>query len=212
MDGLELANRIATELDDGRPALLMLTAMGQAPIGHDRQAGIHSILNKPVRQVELRRAILKALGRPTYPAIAEPEKTFTDSLRQLNILLAEDNVVNQRVVARLLEKQRHTVVVAANGKQALEAIENSPFDLVLMDIQMPEMDGYEATSALRARENGGGGHLPVIALTANAMQGDREACLDRGMDGYLSKPVRPHELFSEIQRVLEPQISASAAL
>jgi two-component system sensor histidine kinase/response regulator len=212
MDGLELAQRIGTEVDGPRPALLMLTTMGQSPIAHDRQAGIHSILNKPVRQAELRQAILKALGKPSTPMAGEAETIFTDSLRHLNILLAEDNVVNQRVVARLLEKQRHNVVVAGTGKEALAAIQESTFDLVLMDIQMPEMDGYETTTALRARETAKGGRLPVIALTANAMQGDREACLQRGMDGYLSKPVRPHELFSEIQRVLEPQISAAAAI
>jgi len=106
-------------------------------------------------------------------------------------------------VARLLEKQRHSVVVAATGREALAAIARTPFDVVLMDIQMPEMDGYEATTALRARERAEGGRLPVIALTANAMNGDREACLERGMDGYLSKPVRPQELFSEIHRVLD---------
>jgi len=203
MDGVELAHRILTEVEGRRPALLLLTVMGQPQIAHNRQAGIHSVLTKPVRQAELRQAILRALGKPTAPLAAEAQKTFTDSLRQLNILLAEDNIVNQRVVARLLEKQRHSVVVAATGREALEAIERASFDVVLMDIQMPEMDGYEATTALRAREIVGGAHLPVIALTANAMSGDREACLERGMDGYLSKPVRPQELFSEIHRVLD---------
>ena len=211
MDGLELAHRIQTEVVGQRPALLLLTAMGQPQIAHNRQAGIHCVLNKPVRQVELRQAILKVLGKPAFPLPVEPQKGFCDSLRQLNILLAEDNIVNQRVVARLLEKQRHHVVVATTGREALEAIERTTFDVVLMDIQMPEMDGYEATVALRARESTAGGRLPVIALTANAMSGDREACLERGMDGYLSKPVRPQELFSEIHRVLESEIAAPIA-
>ena len=222
MDGLELAHRIFTEVEGRRPALLLLNSMGQPQIAHNRRAGIHAVLNKPVRQAELRQAILRALGRPvgTSPdpdsapgpdpapdsapdPATDHDTRVSESLRHLNILLAEDNVVNQRVVARLLEKQRHSVVVASTGREALEAIERTMFDVVLMDIQMPEMDGYEATTALRARENAASGRLPVIALTANAMNGDREACLERGMDGYLSKPVRPQELFSEIHRVLD---------
>jgi CheY-like chemotaxis protein len=110
------------------------------------------------------------------------------------VLIAEDNAVNQRLVSRLLEKRGHQVVVAANGREALEAMERQSFDIVLMDLQMPELDGFEATAALRAREAGHGTHLPVIALTAHAMKGDRERCLAAGMDAYLSKPIRPQEL------------------
>jgi CheY-like chemotaxis protein len=113
--------------------------------------------------------------------------------------MAEDNRINQRVGQKMLEKQGHTVVLAANGREALEA---SPFDLVLMDVQMPEMDGLEATSLLRRREQGTGRRVPVIALTASAMKGDRERCLEAGMDGYVSKPLQPHELLRVMREVL----------
>jgi two-component system sensor histidine kinase/response regulator len=109
-------------------------------------------------------------------------------------LLAEDNAVNQRLATRLLEKRGHRVTLAANGREALSALEKQPFDLVLMDVQMPEMDGLEATSILRQREQEREGHQPVIALTAHAMKGDQERCLAAGMDGYLTKPIRPQEL------------------
>jgi CheY-like chemotaxis protein len=112
----------------------------------------------------------------------------------LRVLVAEDNAVNQRLARRLLEKRGHQVVLAANGREALEAIEAHTFDLVLMDVQMPEVDGLEATAALRAKEAGQDTHLPVIALTAHAMKGDRERCLAAGMDAYLSKPIRHQEL------------------
>jgi two-component system sensor histidine kinase/response regulator len=112
----------------------------------------------------------------------------------LSVLLAEDNAVNQRLAARLLEKRGHRVVVAANGREALAALEKHTFDLVFMDVQMPEMDGLEATAAIRKKEQLSGGHLAVIALTAHAMKGDQERCLAVGMDGYLSKPIRPQEL------------------
>jgi two-component system, sensor histidine kinase and response regulator len=110
------------------------------------------------------------------------------------VLLAEDNLVNQRLAVRLLEKRGHRVVVAANGLEALQALEKESFDLVLMDVQMPEMDGLEATAILREKEKGTGVHQAVVALTAHAMKGDREKCLAAGMDGYLTKPIRPQEL------------------
>ena len=120
----------------------------------------------------------------------------------LHILVAEDNAVNQRVVGRLLEKRGNCVTVVNNGREALAALDRDSFDLVLMDIQMPEMDGLEATTRLRAREQASGGHLPVLALTAYAMKGDQERCMQAGMDGYVSKPVRPEELFAAIEQAL----------
>src|SRR4051794_24434907 len=110
--------------------------------------------------------------------------------RPLQILLVEDNPVNQKVAARLLEKHGHTVVVAWDGKEALRTLAVRDFDLVLMDVQMPEMDGLEATAAIRAGEQGTDRHLPIVALTAHAMKGDREKCLQAGMDGYVPKPVQ----------------------
>lgn len=114
--------------------------------------------------------------------------------QHLNILLAEDNPVNQKLAIRLLQKRGHTVTVANNGREALDASEKTAFDLVIMDVQMPEMDGLEATIELRRREQSSGGHMPIIAMTALTMKGDKERCLEAGMDGYLSKPIRPEEL------------------
>jgi CheY-like chemotaxis protein len=117
-------------------------------------------------------------------------------------LLAEDNPINRLVAVRLLEKRGHTVVVAVNGRDALEKLDQDCFDLVLMDVQMPEMDGFEATAMLRENERATGYHVPVLAMTAHAMQGDRERCLAAGMDGYVSKPVNVDNLFSTIERAL----------
>jgi CheY-like chemotaxis protein len=125
-----------------------------------------------------------------------------ESGESLKVLLAEDNAVNQRLAVRLLEKRGHRVVVAANGREALEALEKDRFDLVLMDVQMPEMDGMEATAAIRKKESKSGAHQWVIALTAHAMKGDRENCLAAGMDGYLTKPIRPQELDEVLENCL----------
>jgi CheY-like chemotaxis protein/HPt (histidine-containing phosphotransfer) domain-containing protein len=116
-------------------------------------------------------------------------------------LLAEDGVVNQRVAVGLLHMRGHQVEIADNGKKAVAAWQQDPFDLILMDVKMPEMDGYEATAVIRQKEQQTGGHIPIIAMTANAMQGDRERCLDAGMDGYIAKPVDAGELFQEIDKV-----------
>jgi len=119
----------------------------------------------------------------------------------MKILLAEDNRVNQFLTVRLLEKEGHRVEVVLNGRAALAALDENSFDLALMDLQMPEMDGFETTAIIRERERSSGAHLPIIALTANAMVGDAEKCLQAGMDGYVSKPVDVRRLFAEISRV-----------
>ena len=113
---------------------------------------------------------------------------------------AEDNVVNQRVALRILEKAGHTVVVAANGKEALKALAERRFEVILMDVQMPEMGGFEATAAIRKLEESGGGHIPIVAMTAHAMLGDRELCLAAGMDDYLSKPIRSRALLDMVEK------------
>jgi CheY-like chemotaxis protein len=128
------------------------------------------------------------------PALASPK-----SSRSYHILLAEDNLVNQRLAVRLLEKRGHSVVVAENGRKAVTAFENEPFDLILMDMQMPELNGYEATSIIREKEQATDAHIPIIALTAHTMKGDRERCLAAGMDGYVSKPIKIEELFETIE-------------
>jgi two-component system sensor histidine kinase/response regulator len=173
---------------------------------------------KPVMRTQLVEAARAALGEscltPLALAVAttreiraEPASASTPSLR---VLLAEDNLVNQRVAQVLLERRGHTVKVAATGREALAALERAEFDLVLMDAQMPEMDGFEASRAIREREKLSGGHIPIIALTANAMSGDRERCLAAGMDGYSSKPIRAEDLFREIER-LRPGVPAPVA-
>jgi CheY-like chemotaxis protein len=125
------------------------------------------------------------------------------------VLLAEDNPVNQLLITRLLEKRGHSVVVAANGREALAALEEESYDLVFMDIQMPDMDGIEATAAIREKENNSGKHQPVIALTAHAMKGDQERCLEAGMDDYLSKPIRPQELDDILEKYVGRRMEAA---
>jgi CheY-like chemotaxis protein len=115
--------------------------------------------------------------------------------------LAEDNAVNQKLAVRLLEKEGHRVTVANDGREAIAAIERESFDLILMDVQMPQMNGYEATAAIRERERAVGGHIPIIAMTAHAMKGDRERCLEAGMDSYVSKPIKTKDLFDAIDEL-----------
>jgi CheY-like chemotaxis protein len=200
MDGFELIERIKGEKTSRPAAIIMLTSGGQRnDVARCKELGVSAYLVKPVRQAELREAIERVLSAITenrqetlITTRALVERRGADSA--LNVLLAEDNEVNQKLATRLLEKRGHRVLVAANGRQALEAISKKHYDLVLMDVQMPEMDGLEATAALRASEKETGCHQPVIAMTALVMQGDRERCLAAGMDGYLTKPIRPRAL------------------
>ncbi len=135
----------------------------------------------------------------SVPIVPQP---VTTSAKRLRILLAEDTEINRQLAIHLLESQGHYVSVAENGRKALEALEDSQFDVVLMDVQMPDIDGLQATLTIRSRERATGAHLPIIAMTAQAMKGDRERCIAGGMDGYLSKPIRPKELFQAIDQVL----------
>ena len=192
MDGFELAQRIQASSSLGQPVLVMLTSAGQPEDARlCRELGIRAFLLKPIKQSELLATLLTALDAARHeppPAVPSPTE------KKLRVLLAEDNPVNQKLAVRLLEKQGHAVAVAATGSEALEALGRESFDVVLMDIQMPEMDGLEATRRWRQRENGSGRRVPVIALTAHAMKGDREKCIEAGMDGYLTKPIRLKEL------------------
>jgi signal transduction histidine kinase/ActR/RegA family two-component response regulator len=151
-----------------------------------------------------------AAAAPSQPAVVcAPAVEFATAAplqkekKQLRILLAEDNAINQKIACQVLEKQGHHVTVAADGRQALSALDQAPFDVVLMDVQMPEMDGFETTGAIRARERGTGMHLPIIAMTAHAMQGDRERCIAGGMDSYLSKPIEIKELIELLEKLSE---------
>jgi CheY-like chemotaxis protein len=171
---------------------------------------------KPIRQSELREAIARVLGaREQKGAIALITRYSLRDGREpsasLRILLAEDNAVNQRLASRLMEKRGHSVVVAGNGREALEALEKESFDLVFMDVQMPVMDGFEATAAIRKKEGAVGNRVPIVALTAHAMKGDREKCLAVGMDGYLTKPIRPQELDEILKTYLARRAQAQEA-
>jgi two-component system sensor histidine kinase/response regulator len=176
---------------------MLTSAGGLGAAARCRELGISAYLTKPVGQEELRSAIGRALQSEPYENF--PPLTAGSSPRRqggpLRILLAEDNLVNQRVAVRLLEKRSHSVAIANNGLEVLERVEIQPFDLILMDVQMPGMDGFEATVAIRRKEAALGGHVPIIAMTAHAMEGDRARCLAAGMDGYVSKPIHPDRLF-----------------
>ena len=206
MDGFSVAEEIKKDPELAGATVLMLTSAGQqGDAARCRALGIAAYLTKPISQTELLEAILAVLATPSdgphrLPAVT---RSLRESRRTLRILLAEDNKVNQLVAARLLEKRGHTVVIAGNGREALAALdEPGGFDLILMDVQMPDMDGFEATGIIRAREKSSGAHLPIIAMTAHAMKGDEERCLAAGMDGYLSKPIQVEQLFATIDRVV----------
>jgi two-component system, sensor histidine kinase and response regulator len=174
----------------------MMTADDQArDTTRCRDTGFHQFVVKPVRKTALHAAILDALGLAVAPTAAA-ETLPAAAETPLRILLAEDNVVNQKVASGLLERVGHTVVLAQNGKDALAALETGPFDLVLMDMQMPEMGGAEAMAIIRERERREGGHLPIIALTAHALKGDRERCIEAGADDYIPKPIVPATFFA----------------
>ncbi|HYT92116.1 MAG TPA: response regulator [Gemmataceae bacterium] len=208
MDGFTLAREIKDSPELAETAIVMLTSGGRS----DDQArccelGIAGYMMKPVKQSALLHAVLTALGRPA-PALPRrgsrrPNDVSVPALAKgLHILLAEDNPINQQVAVRTLTKEGHTVVVADNGLQALARLEGEEFDVLLLDVQMPEMDGFETAAAIRAREAATGRHLPIIAVTAYAMKGDRERCLKAGMDNYVAKPIQLAELCEALRQVL----------
>jgi CheY-like chemotaxis protein len=180
----------------------MLTSGGRAgEATRCKELGVLAYLLKPVLKADLQAAILSALsqrpGEISSPALVT-RHTLRESARKLRILVAEDNPVNQAVILRVLQKMGHTAGLAQTGKEALAIASADKFDLIFMDVQMPEMDGLAATAAIRQQEQKSGTHIPIFAMTAHAMKGDRERCLEAGMDGYITKPVR----FSDIEQTL----------
>ena len=206
LDGFSVAERIRANPALAETRLMILTSAGQrGDAARCSQLGVEVYLLEPVKPSNLREAVSAVLSReragPEAPVAPVTRHSLREDRTRLRILLAEDNPVNQRLAVRLLEKQGHTVVVASDGRQVLELLERQPVDVVLMDVQMPEMDGLEATAAIRQKEQDNGRHLPIVAMTAHAMKGDRERCLAAGMDDYLAKPIQPRELYKLIERV-----------
>jgi signal transduction histidine kinase/DNA-binding response OmpR family regulator len=208
MDGFELAKRIKADPQLSNVMIMMLTSAGQSgDAARCRRLGLVAHLIKPVRKSEFLSAILASLGQPS--AHSAPDLVTRHSLRptsgKLRILVAEDNPVNQKVVFSMLEKMGHVTTIAGNGQEALTALAANSFDLVFMDVQMPEMDGLTATKCIREREQQTGLHLPIVAMTAHAMKGDEELCLAAGMDGYIAKPVSSQQIKETIARLLIPK-------
>lgn len=213
MDGFTVVEQANKELNIAGVTVLMLTSDNRSgDVSRCKELGIAGYMVKPVKQSQLREAVRLAMGRT--------KSVFEENLRKgnvlmdarlsvqgervqsLRILLAEDNAVNQKLALRMLEKRGHMVILAHNGKEAVETIEKEQFDIILMDVNMPEMDGFEATASIRAKEKENGGHIPIIAMTALAVQGDRERCLEAGMDRYVSKPIKPKELYDAIDNLI----------
>ena len=207
MDGFQLATAVRKEKAIAKTNLLMLTSAGQRGDGERcRELGIRGYLTKPMSRADL----LEALGTVLAGSAEEtPEvvtrHTIAESRRALRVLLAEDNPVNQQVAVAMLVKRGHEVFVVSNGREAVDAVRERDYDVVLMDIQMPEMDGFEATQAIRAMDKGK--QLPIIGLTAHALSGERERCLSRGMSDYLAKPFKAHELFSLVEGSAEGKVA-----
>jgi PAS domain S-box-containing protein len=207
MDGFELVECINSTPNVVAPTIVMLTSSGER--GHASrclQLGIAAYLLKPVKQSEL----LFTLSRVLKGSVSDQNRpslitrhSIRESKRRLNILLAEDNAVNQKLATKMLERMGHTVTVACNGREALEILNRANFDLILMDVQMPEMDGLDATRTLRELEKPKGAHVPVIALTAHAMERDKERCLEAGMDAYISKPITAQDLYETIEHIMQ---------
>ena len=201
-DGFEVAERIREDPRYSDSEIFLVTSLGmKGDAQRCKEIGINGYFVKPLKESELLTGIILVVGRPQ----AQKESIITrhtieDARRRLKILLAEDNIINQKLAAKMLENRGHHVHIASNGQEAIEALIRERYDLALMDIQMPEMDGLEATARIRDREKQEGSHIPIVAMTAHAMKGDREKCLAAGMDDYLSKPIKATDLYDMIDR------------
>jgi two-component system sensor histidine kinase/response regulator len=205
IDGFTLVKQIQACPELAATTVVMLTSIGhKGDAALCRELGIAAYLMKPARQNELLGTLCRVLRKSPETQVPTliTRHTLREERSRLQILLAEDNAVNQTLAVRILEKRGYVVTVAGDGRAALAALEKQPFDLVLMDVQMPEMDGFQATAAIRAKEQPGAPSLPIIAMTAHALKGDQERCIAAGMNGYVSKPIRTADLFSAIESAL----------
>jgi signal transduction histidine kinase/CheY-like chemotaxis protein len=201
LNGFGVAEQMAQHPELAGATIMMLTSSGHyGDAARCRDLGIAVSLTKPIQAADLFESIVRVLGRQTTMPGPDAPRASQVAARQVTVLLAEDNIVNQRVAVGLLARRGHKVRVVNNGREAIAAVEREAFDLVLMDVQMPEMGGFEATAVIRERERQTGGHVPIVAMTAHAMAGDRERCLAAGMDGYLSKPIDQQRLFAVVER------------
>jgi CheY-like chemotaxis protein len=223
LDGFGVAAAIAERPELAGATIMMLSSSGlDGEAARCRALGVAAHLTKPIKQSELLEAICRTLDQNTRTTMAHSDRVVPPAApltRSMRVLVAEDNVVNQRVASGLLSKRGHDVRVVGDGRAAITAISEESFDVVLMDVQMPDLDGFEATAEIRAREKAtGGSHLRIIAMTAHAMAGDRDRCLRAGMDGYVSKPLDPRLLCAVVEeeeaviRGLRPVFEREAAL
>jgi CheY-like chemotaxis protein/HPt (histidine-containing phosphotransfer) domain-containing protein len=211
VDGFSLAREIASDATLAKAKVIMLTSASTEPRRiRGLERAIVSQLTKPVKQSDLMDAILDAFAGIERRPPAEYARPKRPTQRRLRVLIADDNPTNQKLVELLLAQERHRVTTVGNGRQAVEEAATQPFDLILMDVQMPDMDGFQATAAIRERERATGTHTPIVALTAHAMAGDRERCLAAGMDEYLAKPLRPADLMATIARLFPADAAAPA--
>ena len=215
LDGFQVAKLIAERPELAGATIMMLSSSGHhGETSRCREMGVSAYLTKPIQAADLHDAICRVLYRPSAASSGISTKPSTaQAVRPMKVLLAEDNIVNQRVAVGLLTGRGHAITVANNGVEALAELDRGAFDVVLMDVQMPEMGGLEATAAIRQRELVSGGHIRIVAMTAHAMKGDRERCLAAGMDGYLSKPIDPKLLYAALEHqtnALEPETPALA--
>ncbi len=205
-DGVMLTEWIRADAAlEGTTVIILTSGARPEDLKRCEELKVAAQLMKPVKQSELLEAVGKALGAAVItPSDVETQPAAEDiKLSQLQVLLAEDSVVNQRLAVALLERQGHTVTVVESGKQAIDALSSGQFDVVLMDVEMPEMDGLEATAVIRTMEKKTDKHIPIVAMTAHAMKGDRERCLDAGMDDYVAKPIHSKELFATLAAVVQ---------
>jgi len=219
MDGFMVAEKIREHAELSGATVMMLTSgMPAGAATRCAELGVASYLTKPVSQAELLDALLIAVAGAVKIAPATQAVLSVGAGTSLRILLAEDNMINRAVVSGILEKRGHSLVHAATGREAVEAAAREPFDLIFMDVQMPDMDGFEATRRIREFEQAFNRHTPIAAMTAHAMEGDRERCLAAGMDDYISKPLQKTELLKLLERncakrmfPIFPEVSAEIA-